>query len=129
MKRPIPLIYVSGSVYKNQTIKLAGILVNYTISRTNSSEGIQFEYLPPKYYNALFKDDWQSVDAELIASLIIIYSLSNINGYYAETEFEIQDNIKSVNRREIVRPPKISDDHIYIDGVGWMNEDEVRKDR
>jgi|GEM_PF-2495976 len=40
----INLIYVSGSVYKNQTIKLAGILVNYTISRTNSYEGFKIIY-------------------------------------------------------------------------------------
>jgi len=75
-------------------------------------------------------NDWNSLQPSIISSLIVIDSISKINGYHKSDE-NVPDNkfMKESLKKRVYATPPWSYDHIYIDGVGWMHEDEVGHDR
>ena len=93
-------------------------------------------------YKTMLADSWDEVPNSLICRVIIINALSKIKGNpYKENpninKSESKSSISNSNEnlyystsfdRHMTRR-EIEDDHIYIDGVGWMHEDEVGTDR
>ena len=76
-------------------------------------------------------DNWEEIGSSKICSLIVIDSISKIESYDSphddieDKSFSVKTKTSSLNARGV----PISYDHIYIDGVGWMHEDEVGRDR
>ena len=74
-------------------------------------------------------NDWNKISSNMICSLIVIDSISKIKSFNPYPD-DFIDNTYCLDKpkRQISSVPK-SYDHIWIDGVGWMHEDEIGHDR
>ena len=73
--------------------------------------------------------NWNKLSSSLICSLIVIDSISKIKSFNPYPD-DFIDNTYCIDKpkRQISSVAK-SYDHIWIDGVGWMHEDEIGHDR
>ena len=86
------------------------------------------KYSPKK---SKMKDDFK-ITSQIIASFIGMKAIALINGFNSNknTDFvAFEPSRHGKNKSTIGLETPKSWDHIWIDGVGWMHEDEVRRDR
>jgi hypothetical protein len=120
-------------------------LYNDRINKMRNMSLSQLEMELQPYYNLLHYDLYQiltdsrssapKITAQLISSFIVLKSLSLVKGYNNDKNADFVKGVKLYNSHAsnmYVRSNSyrnMSYDHIWIDGVGWMHEDEVGHDR
>ncbi len=72
--------------------------------------------------------NWNKLSSSLICSLILIDSISKIKSFNPYPDDFIDNSYCLDKPKRQMSSVAKSYDHIWIDGVGWMHEDEIGHD-